>query len=301
MIAVTSAANLTADPRALSPPGARSRTLRCARSRPRLRLRLDSPAPPLRGSTFRLDDRPRAPRGAGGGKGTQAPILAAAWGSRARFGRPPARRGRGRDGARSRGRPLHEPRPARAGRHDRPGLPRPSRGGRRRQRSHPRRLPADEGPGRGPRRRAGRSRPSGGPRRATSTCPLEDLVTRMASRRICTANGHVYNLVSNPPAVESVCDIDGSDSSSAPTTRRRPSGPAWREQVPPLLEVVDHYRARGVLRVGRRRSADRHGHRRASGRRRRHPDGLTMVTRKSRTEIDQDAPGRPGRRPRSST
>ena len=31
--------------------------------------------------------------------------------------------------------------------------------------------------------------------------PLEDLVARMASRRICTANGHVYNLVSNPPAV----------------------------------------------------------------------------------------------------
>src|SRR3954451_16530592 len=41
--------------------------------------------------------------------------------------------------------------------------------------------------------------------------PLEELVVRMASRRICTANGHVYNLVSNPPAVHGVCDIDGSD------------------------------------------------------------------------------------------
>ncbi len=30
--------------------------------------------------------------------------------------------------------------------------------------------------------------------------PLEDLVTRMANRRICTANGHVYNLVSEPAA-----------------------------------------------------------------------------------------------------
>ena len=39
--------------------------------------------------------------------------------------------------------------------------------------------------------------------------PLEDLVKRMANRRICTANGHVYNLVSNPPR-DAVCDLDGS-------------------------------------------------------------------------------------------
>ena len=40
--------------------------------------------------------------------------------------------------------------------------------------------------------------------------PIEDLVQRMANRRICTANGHVYNLVSNPPAYDTVCDLDGS-------------------------------------------------------------------------------------------
>jgi adenylate kinase len=45
--------------------------------------------------------------------------------------------------------------------------------------------------------------------------PLEELVVRMASRRICTANGHVYNLVSNPPRRFGVCDIDGSDLVSA--------------------------------------------------------------------------------------
>src|SRR5258705_8295822 len=39
--------------------------------------------------------------------------------------------------------------------------------------------------------------------------PLEDLVTRMANPRICTANGHVYNLVSNPPATDGICDLDG--------------------------------------------------------------------------------------------
>src|SRR4051794_8140864 len=39
--------------------------------------------------------------------------------------------------------------------------------------------------------------------------PTEDLVERMANRRICTANGHVYNLASNPPAEPGICDLDG--------------------------------------------------------------------------------------------
>lgn len=77
--------------------------------------------------------------------------------------------------------------------------------------------------------------------------PLEDLVQRMANRRICTANGHVYNLASNPPQAEGVCDLDGSpivqraDDEEA-TVRARMS-----QQVPALLEVADHYRSQGVL------------------------------------------------------
>ena len=77
--------------------------------------------------------------------------------------------------------------------------------------------------------------------------PLEDLVTRMANRRICTANGHVYNLVSNPPTVDGVCDLDASElvqraDDAEATVRAR-----MAQQVPPLLEVVDHYLARGIL------------------------------------------------------
>jgi adenylate kinase len=79
--------------------------------------------------------------------------------------------------------------------------------------------------------------------------PVEDLVRRMANRRICTANGHVYNLTSNPPRADSVCDIDGS-----PIIQRRDDDEAtvrarMTEQIPPLLEVVDHYRKRGALQV----------------------------------------------------
>jgi adenylate kinase len=75
----------------------------------------------------------------------------------------------------------------------------------------------------------------------------EDLVRRMSNRRICTANGHVYNLASNPPSVDGICDLDGSElvqrhDDDEATVRAR-----MLEQIPPLLEVVDHYRAAGVL------------------------------------------------------
>ena len=77
--------------------------------------------------------------------------------------------------------------------------------------------------------------------------PLEDLVTRMANRRICTANGHVYNLVSTRRTVDGVCDLDGSElvqraDDAEATVRAR-----MAQQVPPLLEVVEHYRDRGIL------------------------------------------------------
>ena len=77
--------------------------------------------------------------------------------------------------------------------------------------------------------------------------PLEDLVMRMANRRICTANGHVYNLVSNPPRVDGVCDLDGSELVQRADDVEETVRARMAQQVPPLLEVVDHYRSRGVL------------------------------------------------------
>jgi len=77
--------------------------------------------------------------------------------------------------------------------------------------------------------------------------PVEDLVLRMADRLVCTADGHVYNLLSNPPRVPGICDIDGSplrhraDDAEA-TIRAR-----MAQQLPPLEQVVDHYRAQGIL------------------------------------------------------
>jgi len=77
--------------------------------------------------------------------------------------------------------------------------------------------------------------------------PLEDLVTRMANRRICSANGHVYNLVSNPPRIDGVCDLDGSDLGQRADDAEATVRARMAQQVPQLLDVVDHYRSRGIL------------------------------------------------------
>jgi adenylate kinase len=77
--------------------------------------------------------------------------------------------------------------------------------------------------------------------------PLEDLVRRMANRRICTANGHVYNLVSNPPRVDGMCDLDGSELVQRADDEEATVRARMAEQVPPLLDVVDHYRDKRIL------------------------------------------------------
>jgi adenylate kinase len=82
---------------------------------------------------------------------------------------------------------------------------------------------------------------------ASIDVPLEDLVTRMASRRICTANGHVYNLVSNPPREDERCDLDGSPLAQRADDAEATVRARMAQQVPPLLEVVEHYRRKGVL------------------------------------------------------
>ena len=118
--------------------------------------------------------------------------------------------------------------------------------------------------------------------------PLEDLVKRMANRRICTANGHVYNLVSNPPPSTRICDLDGSE--PRPASRTTPEATVrarMAQQVPPLLDVVEHYRDKGILTTVDGRQAIDDGHRGADVGPARRRCRLTMVTRKSRAEIER--------------
>jgi adenylate kinase len=105
---------------------------------------------------------------------------------------------------------------------------------------------------------------------------VEDLVQRMAGRRICVANGHVYNLVSNPPRTAGVCDIDGSELSQRADDEEATVRARMAQQIPPLLDVVDHYRASGVLRT-------------IDGR-----QGIEAVGRAAIEAVDGDADGQTG-------
>ena len=77
--------------------------------------------------------------------------------------------------------------------------------------------------------------------------PIDDLVERVAGRRICRANGHVYNTATNPPAQPDICDLDGSELVQRPDDREETVRARMAVQVPPLEEVCDHYRSRGLL------------------------------------------------------
>lgn len=79
--------------------------------------------------------------------------------------------------------------------------------------------------------------------------PIEDLVGRFRGRLICKAAGHVYNEWFKPPKVWGVCDIDGSElvhraDDAEETVRAR-----MEQQLGPLRDVADHYRAQGLLVV----------------------------------------------------
>ena len=75
----------------------------------------------------------------------------------------------------------------------------------------------------------------------------DELLRRLGGRWICRAAGHSYHVVSNPPKVAGVCDLDGSElyqreDDSIDVARKRLQ--VYFQQTEP---VVDYYRDRGVL------------------------------------------------------
>jgi adenylate kinase len=76
----------------------------------------------------------------------------------------------------------------------------------------------------------------------------EELVRRLAGRRVCVKNpGHIYHVENDPPKHEAVCDQDGSrliqrEDDREETVRRRLE--VYHSQTEPLIE---HYRGMGLL------------------------------------------------------
>lgn len=79
--------------------------------------------------------------------------------------------------------------------------------------------------------------------------PAEELVRRMSGRWVCRAAGHPYHEVSSPPRSPGVCDLDGSELYQRADDRPETIRARMAQQLGALGEVVDHYRASGVLRA----------------------------------------------------
>lgn len=78
--------------------------------------------------------------------------------------------------------------------------------------------------------------------------PREDVVERLSSRRVCAECGAVYNLTSDQPQQEGICDDCGGEliqrSDDTPDVVARRYDVQYNESVKPLIDV---YRERGVL------------------------------------------------------
>ncbi len=87
--------------------------------------------------------------------------------------------------------------------------------------------------------------------------PRDILAERLAGRYICTANGHVWNILTQPPRVSGICDYDHS-----PLVQRSDDTP---EKIAHRLDIffhetiylLDYYRPQGkLLRVDGTRSVE---------------------------------------------
>lgn len=77
--------------------------------------------------------------------------------------------------------------------------------------------------------------------------PADELVARLGGRWTCRAAGHIYHETANPPRVAGVCDVDGSELYQRADDRPETIRARLVQQLGALDEVIDHYRAAGVL------------------------------------------------------
>ncbi len=77
--------------------------------------------------------------------------------------------------------------------------------------------------------------------------PFEELVRRVAGRWICPLCGTPYHVDSDPPRVAGECDRDGTPLRQRDDDRPEVVRARLAKQVPPMLEVVDHYERAGIV------------------------------------------------------
>ena len=77
--------------------------------------------------------------------------------------------------------------------------------------------------------------------------PTEELVRRLAGRWVCPTCGTTYHEVSDQPRTRGLCDADGTPLTQRDDDRPEVVRARLEQQVPPMLEVVEHYARLGVV------------------------------------------------------
>lgn len=77
--------------------------------------------------------------------------------------------------------------------------------------------------------------------------PVEELVARVAGRRTCPVCGTSYHLSGEPPSRPGLCDRDGTPLVQRDDDRHEVVRARLAKQIAPMLEVLDHYDAVGIV------------------------------------------------------
>lgn len=77
--------------------------------------------------------------------------------------------------------------------------------------------------------------------------PTEALIRRVAGRWVCPQCGTPYHEDTDPPRVAGICDRDGTQLRQRDDDRPEVVRARLEKQVPPMLDVIDHYERAGIV------------------------------------------------------
>ena len=77
--------------------------------------------------------------------------------------------------------------------------------------------------------------------------PVEELVARVAGRRVCPVCGTPYHVAGDPPRVPGRCDNDGAELQQRDDDRPEVVRARLAKQVLPMLEVLEYYDEKGIV------------------------------------------------------
>ncbi|MEP7041389.1 MAG: nucleoside monophosphate kinase [Chloroflexota bacterium] len=77
--------------------------------------------------------------------------------------------------------------------------------------------------------------------------PVEELVARVAGRRVCPVCGTTYHVAGDPPRVPGRCDKENAELVQRDDDRTEVVRARLEKQVAPMLAVLDHYDQKGIV------------------------------------------------------